>query len=113
MKTVYSLLSLLLLTGCVCTTPPEHPHHHQWVPANPHALVNNSGYTLTVYRDGNCIGTLAVGEVLPITGPPLWQRTVITVTGQDNGRYVGTASWVYLYEAPEVWTVNRLLKPAP
>ena len=75
-------------------------------------MVNGSGVRLDVYQDGRFIGILDTGQVLPVHGTLLWQRTVVTVVGRDAaGAYAGTASWIFEYGVPEAWTITGLTGP--
>jgi hypothetical protein len=127
------LLPLVLLTGCASfkytSTVLELPKS---------TLVNNSGYTLKVYQNGDYVCDLTNGCVMVVknsnsyfpSGPaygynqyglysmphfslePCYDKTLVSVTGYDsNGSYVGASSWTYMWSSPENWTVTRLYKP--
>lgn len=115
MKTMSALVLTLLLSACSYNYPYSHPPATTVVatfPTSQYTIVNNSGYRLKVYQDGQFLNDLDVGEVQGIKGTLLWRRTVVTVTGTDlKGSYVGSDSWTYEFGTPEAWTVTRLNKP--
>lgn len=114
MKTILPLLSLCtLLTGC-CGPYPYPPQGNCYPMALAgQSIVNNSGFLLDVFQDGVLIGrNLGVGQVLPVR-PTIFQKTtVIVVTGHSvTGDYVGSAKYIFAYNVPEAWSVDRLYQP--
>jgi|MudIll2142460700_1097286.scaffolds.fasta_scaffold03963_8 hypothetical protein len=113
MRSTLALLAAVMLTGCVYNYP--YSHNGGPVPSgisSMYTVINNSGYTLAVYQDGKPIGTLRLGQVLPIKTGFLWSSTVITVTGTlPDGSYVGSASWIFEAGVAEAWSVTRLNRP--
>lgn len=106
-------LSLLVLTGCVTNYPPQGCGGKPPCINTGYAVVNNTHFPLTVYQDGRTVcESLEPGQVLPIKPMLFNNRTVCIVTGHDGSTYVGTASWTFIYNAPEVWTVQRLNLPS-
>ena len=106
----------MLISGCSYNYPYSHPpggaQAGATYPTSQYTVVNNSGFKLKVYQDGEFKNDLAVGDVQGIKGTLLWRRTVVTVTGTDlQGNYVGSDSWTYEFGTPEAWTVIRLNKP--
>ena len=112
-------LTLTLLSGCTYNypysrsqigggvVPPE-------VPSSQYTVVNNTGYRLMVYQDGQYISDLNIGGVLPIRGTLFWRNTVVTVTGYDPaGVFIGSESWKYQFGCPEAWTVVSLSGARP
>lgn len=113
MRRIIALLAAVMLTGCVYNYP--YSHNNGAVSSggtSMYTVINNSGYTLAVYQDGKPLGTIRVGQVLPIKTGFLWSTTVVTVTGTlPDGSYVGSAPWIFECGIAEVWTVTRLNKP--
>lgn len=105
------LLLVLLFTGCTTVITPQGQQYR--VIETGYSVVNNTGCLLDVVQDGVTICTgLDTGKVLPLRNP-LWRmKTVVTVIGHDKtGNYVGTATWTFIGETPEAWTVTRLDRP--
>jgi len=119
MKTSLILLALALTSGCTYNYPYSRSSIGAGagqpvpdLPGSQYTVVNSSGYRLAVYQDGKYICDAEIGQVIPIKGPLLWNKTVVTVTGRDaEGSYVGSSSWIYEFGTPEAWTVQRLTKP--
>lgn len=114
MRTTIALLAAVMLTGCVYNYP--YSHNGGIAPSNAtsmYTVINNSGYTLAVYQDGRPLGTIRLGQVLPIKTGILWSTTVVTVTGMlPDGSYVGSASWIFECGIAEAWSVTKLNKPS-
>lgn len=110
-------LLALCFTGCTYNYPYSYSSINTGAaPVNgvrsQYTIVNNSGYRLKIHQDGKYVGEAQVGQVVPVKGTLLWQKTVVTVTGYDaQGNYVGSDSWIYEFGTPEAWTVHRLNKP--
>lgn len=118
MKILIPIALTVLLAGCTYNYPYSRSsigacgQHVPDLPGSQYSMVNNCGYRLDVYQDGKYLGVAEPGQVLPIKGPLLWRKTAVTVTGYDaEGSYVGSASWIYEFGIPEVWTVHSLNKP--
>lgn len=110
------IITIVLLTGCTYNYPYSRSSIGTCHPVpdvnSQYSLVNNCGYRIDVHQDGRFIGIAHPGQVMPIKGPLLWRKTVVTVTGYDfNGSYIGADSWIYEFGTPEAWTVHRLNKP--
>lgn len=108
---VACLVSVLLLAGCTTVITPQGQQYQ--VVNTGYSVVNNTGLMLDVVQDGVTISTgLATGQVLPLRNPIWRHKTVVTVLGHDaTGGYVGTATWTFVSETPEAWTVTRLASP--
>jgi hypothetical protein len=116
MKTYILLTALALASGCSYNYPYSHSSIGSSappeMPTSQYTVVNNSGYPLKLYQDGQYMGEVPLGQVRPIKGTLLWRRTVVTVTGCDSsGSYIGSDSWTFEFGVPEAWTVIKLNKP--
>lgn len=117
MKTTALLLMLALAGGCTYNYPYSQStigagHPTPSLSGSQYSLVNNCGYRLEVYQDGKLVCGAAPGQVVPIKGALLWNKTLVTITGfAADGSYVGTDSWTYEFGRPEVWSVHRLNRP--
>lgn len=105
------LLLAFLGTGCTTVITPQGCSYR--VIETGYSVVNNTGWLLDVVQDGIVICTdLETGKVMPLRNPLWHNKTVVVVTGHDKaGNYIGTATWTFISQTPEAWTVTRLLKP--
>lgn len=110
------MVGLSLFIGCA-NEPYQRYQTYGWSswgirPLNQHTVVNNSGYRLKVYCEGQLLSELGVGDVLPVSSGEYYRRTVITVTGYDvYGNYVGADTWIFDGNVPEAWAVTQLMLP--
>jgi hypothetical protein len=102
----FSLLPLLLLTGCCC-------YWHAAPKTSGQFIVNNSGYKLDIFQDGAPIArNVAVGKVLLLRSWFFQRTTSIIITGHTvTGAYVGSNTYIFQDGATETWSVNRLYLP--
>jgi hypothetical protein len=115
-----TLMAVALATGCTYNYPPPSPAKPAPAPVGParpyksnQSVLNNTPFALDVFVDGELIvKNLLTGQVCPIKFPFFAKKQCVAVTGHDEaGNYTGQATWIFLWDCPEVWTVNRLLPP--
>jgi hypothetical protein len=73
-----------------------------------HSVLNNTTFLLKVYKNSEYLGQLQPGEILAIKQAWLETQFVVTVTGYENGVYVGAAYWRYQFDVPETFIVSKL-----
>lgn len=119
------ILCVVLATGCTTIYTPQgrgytdddgcgRIHKKNLFMAAPFSIVNNTGFTLDVYQNGELIVEgLETGQVLPIRQPfTIALNFNVTVVGRtDTGEYAGAKTWMYRNGYPEVWTVTDLYRP--
>lgn len=114
------LLLAALVAGCTYNYPPPSPAKPAPAPVGParpykssYTILNNTPHTLDVFVDGEpLVKNLRTGQVCGLKFPFFAKRLCAAVTGHDDaGNYTGQATWIFLWDVPEVWTVNRLLPP--
>lgn len=111
MKTSLILTAAALLCGCTTVYEPTGPNHPAAATAD-HTVLNNTVLKLDLTQDGKIICTgLQPGQSIAVRPRLFGGTSVVVATGYtEDGAYVGASSWTFVWNMPEVWIVNGLIR---